>query len=1168
MNSKRDIHDETIDPRLRRELEPVVSRLRARRYHQRSAIAWAAVFAAMLLAAGACVAVHAGIETTTGMLSGMFVAGAFAAHFWSRRAPKEPRRAAAVVESGHPELAQTLKTAVELRPGDDGLYSFLQYRVLAEALGHARSNRWGRVRIAREKLPLAAHLGAAAMCFLLFALVLNMPRGESGAIRLLPGTEITVTPGDVEVERGSAVVVTARFDGAVPDEATLVWSSPGGAGQRLGMARSLSDPVFATTLSAVGGDVVYQVAYRGDASEWFHLRVFERPELLRADATLDYPAYTGMVRRILEDVRRLSAVEGAAVEYRFRVNKPVRRAVLRATSGDEIKLEPANDERTLLAARFVLAGSARYALHLEDDAGRANAWPDDIRIEAVANRPPVLKVRFPRGDQRVSALEEISIRAEASDDFGLLDYGIGFSVGAAEPEIVSLKSGDERAWQARFERMIALEQRGVAPDDLVTWFAWARDHGPDGEARQTNSDLFFGEVRPFDEIFREEAGGAQQSQRGGAGRQGEELLETQRQISLAIWNLRQSPTSGGQLKSDAGAIAEAQRRARLQLQIIRDRLEADRARQAATVADEHMRKTLETLDFTGSSGNTDTLDEAWRTSQGAHQALLRLAPRETRVAQTRGGQSGQGGGNRNQRQLNQLRFRSNDDAYETESQAQALTSEEEREQMQTISRLRELARRQQDLNERLQELQTSLVAARDEAERERVQRELKRLEEEQRRMVADLDELRQRMNRNTGDRDARQQLDRTREDMRRSTESLESGAVSEALASGTRARESLDRVRDELRRDSSSQFADQLREARRDAREIADHQETIQRQLDALRGEGRPLDDSEARNQLAGQLEENRGRLESLLDELRQVTQDAEGAEPGLHEQLYDLLRRNGQGAASERIETAAAFLRRGFLEQAGEQQPAIQRSIDDLRDGIERAAESILGDEATTMRFAQNELEDLSRALGGDRARGGREENPYPESGDSESPEAREPSLDGARPSNASRPSLAEAGEARGSRAAGGNSGAGGRPPGEGDLADALQSFIDEGNTGGGDGGGAWNGPLTGGDFNDWSERLRTVESILELPGARERLAGARERAGELRQDYRRHGVPPQWSTVEQGIVAPLTEVRVWLRQELARREDPATLQPVDRDPVPEAYADAVKEYYESLGK
>jgi hypothetical protein len=116
------------------------------------------------------------------------------------------------------------------------------------------------------------------------------------------------------------------------------------------------------------------------------------------------------------------------------------------------------------------------------------------------------------------------------------------------------------------------------------------------------------------------------------------------------------------------------------------------------------------------------------------------------------------------------------------------------------------------------------------------------------------------------------------------------------------------------------------------------------------------------------------------------------------------------------------------------------------------------------------------------------------------------------------------------------------------------------------GRGGGA--GPITGGDFAEWSERLRTVESLLELPGARERLAGAREQAEGLRAEFRRHGNPPQWNVVESGIAAPLSEVRGWLREEIARRDDPTALQPVDRDQVPETYAEAVKRYYESLGK
>ena len=108
--------------------------------------------------------------------------------------------------------------------------------------------------------------------------------------------------------------------------------------------------------------------------------------------------------------------------------------------------------------------------------------------------------------------------------------------------------------------------------------------------------------------------------------------------------------------------------------------------------------------------------------------------------------------------------------------------------------------------------------------------------------------------------------------------------------------------------------------------------------------------------------------------------------------------------------------------------------------------------------------------------------------------------------------------------------------------------------------------GPLTGGNFADWADRLRTVESLLEDDQLRERLSEARAQAEEQRREWQRAGKAPQWDLVETGIIRPLEEARVWLKQELARLEDPEILQPIDRDPVPEKYAESVRKYYEAL--
>ena len=107
----------------------------------------------------------------------------------------------------------------------------------------------------------------------------------------------------------------------------------------------------------------------------------------------------------------------------------------------------------------------------------------------------------------------------------------------------------------------------------------------------------------------------------------------------------------------------------------------------------------------------------------------------------------------------------------------------------------------------------------------------------------------------------------------------------------------------------------------------------------------------------------------------------------------------------------------------------------------------------------------------------------------------------------------------------------------------------------------------MTGVGFGEWAERLRTVEELMEDPGLRDQLAGARSRAEDFRRANQREGKAPQWDLVEMGVVAPLQDARAWLRQELNRREQPDALHPIDRDPVPERYAESVRKYYEALG-
>lgn len=115
--------------------------------------------------------------------------------------------------------------------------------------------------------------------------------------------------------------------------------------------------------------------------------------------------------------------------------------------------------------------------------------------------------------------------------------------------------------------------------------------------------------------------------------------------------------------------------------------------------------------------------------------------------------------------------------------------------------------------------------------------------------------------------------------------------------------------------------------------------------------------------------------------------------------------------------------------------------------------------------------------------------------------------------------------------------------------------------------GGESPNGPITGQEYTNWSDRMRDVEEMLDVPELRNEVSRVRQRMREAREDFKRHSKNPQWDLVKTQIGAPLAELRNRVSEELARREKSDSLVPIDRDPVPGKYSDLVRRYYEKLG-
>ena len=1231
------------------------------------------------------------------------------------------------LEEKFPELNQELLAAIAQEPDPEtGQLRYLQRNVVGNALAHSHMQNWASVisgpRFFGARL---MNLAALAACALAAIFVFRQPNPSAASVSPFVSANadetdddfrLSVVPGDTELEKGTSLLVTANFGGRVPADATLAFEDRDGLKQQFTMTRSLEDAVFAARVPTVEADALYRIVYDSRKSQSYQVTTFELPQLQRADAVIISPAYTSLDERTIKDTRSVTVVEGSSVRLLCYLNKQVKSAVLKPDGDDdpaaEIELTRAefdtkadSDAEADTASDFLYEveltpqKKQKFTLHLVDDRDRENRFPPEFSIRLLKNRRPELKLAFPGRDVRVSPLEELALEAEMNDDFGVSEYGLVFGRAGEEPSTVVLGEDASGRSKHKIDHLIAFEDMQASPDELVSYYFFAEDVGPDGAPRRTYSDMFFAEVRHFEEIFRQgqqqqqqQQSQQQQQQQQQQAQQVEKLAELQKQIINATWTLiRQDPNANSkQYRSDITTVAESQDAVKQQAIELTEELESEEAKIQMGLVQTWIDQASNALKLSA-VGDRD-LSEALPLEQAVYQGLLKLRATEFDVQQGQpGGGSGQRSGGRSQQQLNQLELDNKQNRYESQREANQQQQQPtvDREQLQILNRLRELARRQEAINEKLKELESELRQARTQEERDEIERRLKRLREEQQQMLRDVDELRDRMDQPENQMqtaEQRQKVEETRNRMLNASEALEQGQVSQALAEGTRAERELEEMKEDFRKQTSNQFADAMRSMRDEARDIAERQQQLSDEINK-KNEEKSLRATRDRDALQEGFEEQQERVENLNESMKDVIEQSEISEPLLANQLYDTIRETREFEVGRNLGLASDLMRRGFTPQASEVEQQARQGIEQLRDGIEKAAEGVLGNEVEALKRARRELDILQQELANELAQfdpqapqqNGQQQNGQPgqQSGQQGNPNqqgqqgnqrqgSQQGQAQGQRPGeqdpqgqlgqrsgqqqnregqgqqqppeqqgqngqqgqqgqqqgsgqrgerqdqqrNDQQGQQQQNGQQQGQQQGGeqprqqqgegqqGGQGQGQRPGQQQDGQQGGQEGQQQQNGQPASGGGNRNGtdrnqaarnrlarslqdggfdrtgsrdqggPLTGGDFRGWSDRLREVEEMVGDPELRAEAARIRDRARSARSEYKRHSKEPNWNLVRTSIFGPLIELQNQVADEIAKRESKKSLVPIDRDPVPERFEELVRQYYEELGR
>lgn len=241
-------------------------------------------------------------------------------------------------------------------------------------------------------------------------------------------------PTRVKLARGASLPVTVEVEGEEPEFVELV---PAAGVGTVPLVRS-GEREWTGRFRAVREDFAF-VARGGDddgADRAIDVAVFAAPSVAAVEATLDFPTYTGLARRV-EPRGDLEAPVGTRVTLRIDTSEPVESAVL-VFEGEkgQIALQSAPSDpatntdatRVAMVGSFVVTESTSYSLHLTGDNGFKNLEPATYAIVAIKDRAPVLRLLEPQlADLNVVQNGIVPIRVAVDDDFGIAALTMGLT---------------------------------------------------------------------------------------------------------------------------------------------------------------------------------------------------------------------------------------------------------------------------------------------------------------------------------------------------------------------------------------------------------------------------------------------------------------------------------------------------------------------------------------------------------------------------------------------------------------------------------------------------------------------------------------------------------------------------------------------------------------------
>src|SRR5262249_9613629 len=263
---------------------------------------------------------------------------------------------ARLVEEKHPGIDDRFVTAIEFSSeGQSAAFSpVIVNRLVDDADRHAREVSVDEI-VPRKRFWQFGGAAAASMALFIAALVFGPEEIKIGILKILaPHTQtvlanalkIEVKPGTARVPKGSDQKIHAKLLNFNAEQTTVFTRKAGASndqwvGQMMEPAKNNNE--FQFFIFNIQEDTDYWVESNGCKSEVFKLTVADLPYVKRIDQTQNFPAFTGLAPKTLEDAPNVSVLAGTTVKLVARLTGKVKSARIVLRDGGKIEMEKAGE---------------------------------------------------------------------------------------------------------------------------------------------------------------------------------------------------------------------------------------------------------------------------------------------------------------------------------------------------------------------------------------------------------------------------------------------------------------------------------------------------------------------------------------------------------------------------------------------------------------------------------------------------------------------------------------------------------------------------------------------------------------------------------------------------------------------------------------------------------